>query len=270
MRLHAIAGASLAALMGLTLLAGAARAAPAYTNQGMNLRAGPGVDYPLLASLPPGTRAEVFGCLDGWSWCDVATGGLRGWMAGAGLQVVYDDQPEPLPGYGAEIGLPLVGFDFNNYWGSHYRGRSWYSSVDRWHGGGGPDRGRPGWDGPRGGFDGGPGGDGRGRGPDWDRGRGGDFRNNGPGGPGGRPDGDRYGGGGGGRQVEQGRGPAPGFNGGPGGNPGGRGEPNRAPQQAAPQRAPEQHGNPGGGGPGGRPGDGGNRQGGGAPEVPGH
>lgn len=243
MRLHASARAGIAALLGLTALATAAQAAPAYLNQGMNLRAGPGVDYPLLASLPPGTQAEVFGCLQGWIWCDVATTGLRGWMAGVGLQVVYDDQPEPLAGYGAEIGLPFVSFDVGNYWGRYYRGRPFYAEVDRFHG----DPGRYGEGGPHGDFGGGPrGGFGGGR--------------PGEGGPGPGPDGRQGGfrgpdraGGPGGRMQEQGRGP--GYGGGQpgggqpgGGQPGGRGmEPGRGQQQPGP-RGPEPHGNPGGGG----------------------
>ncbi len=246
MRLRASARAGVAVLLGLTALATAAQAAPAYLNQGMNLRAGPGVDYPLLASLPPGTRAEVFGCLQGWSWCDVATSGLRGWIAGVGLQVVYDDQPEPLPGYGAEVGLPFVGFDVGNYWGRYYRGRPFYSQVDRFHGdpGGYGERG-PRGDFRRGDFRDGPGGGrpgGEGRGPGQDDRRG-DFRGPDRAGPD-RPPGDA-----GGRMQEQGR--DPGYGGGrPGGGaPGGRGiEPGRGQQQPGPQRGPEPRGNPGPGG----------------------
>lgn len=228
MRLRAFAGAGVAALIGLTI-AGTAQASPGYLNQGMNLRSGPGVDYPLIASLPPGTQAEIFGCLPEWSWCDVAIGDLRGWMAGVGLQVVYDDQPEPLVGYGAQIGLPFIGFDFGNYWGRYYRGRSWYSPVDRWHGGG----------------PGGYGGPGRDQGGD----RGGDFGpgHGGPGGfPGGFPGNRGPGGNPGGFPGNHGpdRG-GPGPVQGPGG--GGRGAPpGRAPQQAGPHEAPQGHGGPGG------------------------
>ena len=144
-----------AALVAVAVLAGPAAAAPGFIDQPINMRAGPGVDYPWVASLPQGTPAEVFGCLPGWSWCDVATGGLRGWVAGPGVEVLYQNQPMPLYGYGQQIGIPFIGFDFGNYWGRYYRGRPWYTPVDRWHGGGGP-----GFDhGP--GFNGGP----RDRGP---------------------------------------------------------------------------------------------------------
>ena len=80
-RAHVPTMAALAA--GLIALWSTADAAPGYVTDGVNLRAGPGIDYPLLAPLPPGTPAEIFGCLDGWTWCDIAVNGpdgaLRGW-----------------------------------------------------------------------------------------------------------------------------------------------------------------------------------------------
>lgn len=245
MRIRYIAGAASAALFGLAVLANTAGAAPGYLNQGMNLRAGPGVDYPLVASLPPGTQADILGCLPGWTWCDIATQGLRGWMAGAGLEVLYDDQQEPLAGYGQVIGLPFIGFDFGNYWGDHYRGRPWYSQVDRWHGGGPRPEGFGGR-GPGGGFDGhGPGGD-------FGRNRPGDGRfegREGQGGPGGYPGAGRPGiGPGQGGFEGRGGGPAgfPGQGGGFAGHEHGGGGPGQGGPD--PRMGGGQHPQPGGGG----------------------
>ncbi len=201
MRRRSLAGASGAVLLALAALAGTAHAVPGYVVQGINMRAGPGVDYPWIASLPPGTRTEIFGCLDGYTWCDVAAVGARGWVAGVGLNALYGPQPEPLVVYGPQV-IPFIGFDFNSYWGTYYRGRPWFTDVDRWHGGppGRFDRGP-------GGFDRGPG---YGRGPGFDRGPGIDH---GPGfaGPGRGPGGvDRPGGGYGGPGGRPGGGPGPG------------------------------------------------------------
>ena len=166
---------------------GAALAAPGVVVGGVDLRAGPGFDYPEIAPLPPGTGAEIFGCLPGWTWCDVAvdgpSGSVRGWAEGERLQVLYDNQPGYLQQYGPALGLPLIGFSIGNYWDRYYRGEPWYGSEGRWRGGdrggyrgpaqggpgpGGPDRGRAGFDrsgpgGPRfaGSGPGGPGGYGR-------------------------------------------------------------------------------------------------------------
>ena len=245
MRRHNLAAGAGAALLALAALAGTANATPGYVVQGINMRAGPGVDYPWIASLPPGTQTEIFGCLDGFTWCDVAAVGARGWVAGVGLNVLYGQQPEPLLTYGPQV-IPFIGFDFNNYWGSYYRGRPWFSGVDRWHGG------------PPGRFDHGPGGfdhggPGYGRGPGFDRGSGFDHGAGSDRGPG-----FDHGGG----FAGPGRGPG-GFDhpgggyGGPGGRPGGPigpgpGGPNRGGAPGGQRPGPEGHGGPG---PGGHPGD---------------
>ena len=238
--------AGLALATGLLTLAGAARAAPGYVTDGVNLRAGPGVDYPLVTPLPPGTPAEIYGCLPGWTWCDIAVngpqGGVRGWAAGPRLQLAYNGQPVELPEYGPQFGLPIIGFDVDNYWGTYYRAEPWFGDRGRWrgdfHGGGqGFDRARGdvgrgdvgrGEEGPRG-----PGdfaGDPRGGFPN--RGPGGEPGGFHPGGgPGGRPGGEQGG-------FRPGGGPRPG---GPG--PGGSGHPGPAP---GPQGHPENHGGGGG------------------------
>ena len=124
----------------LCLLAavGTASAAPGFVVDGVNLRAGPGVDYPLLAPLAAGTPAEIYGCLDGFTWCDVAVdgpdGALRGWAAGPRLQLALEGAPVLLPEYGPRLGLPVVGFDLDGYWGRHYRDRPFYADEGRWRG----------------------------------------------------------------------------------------------------------------------------------------
>lgn len=148
--------AGLAALLA-TAGIDAARAAPGVVVQNVNLRAGPDVGYPLVEPLPAGTPIEIFGCLQGWTWCDVGTNDARGWAAGPTLQVVYNDQPVYLPQYGAAVGLGFVGFEVGDYWGRYYRNRPFYGERDRFGGGPGYAGGRgPGFaGGPPGGFHGG-------------------------------------------------------------------------------------------------------------------
>src|SRR5215813_3362196 len=61
----------------LALSTGFAAAAPAVVQQDLNLRAGPGPDYEVLAAMPAGTTVDVMGCQA--SWCQVAFGGTTGW-----------------------------------------------------------------------------------------------------------------------------------------------------------------------------------------------
>jgi uncharacterized protein YraI len=128
--LHAIsAGVCLAALSGTAV----AQPAPyAYANVPVDVYAGPAPDYPLVAQLPAGFQLTVMGCLDDYSWCDVAAPGLRGWVYGAYLSYPYDGATVPVMTYGIQLGLPIVAFSIGPYWSNYYRGRPWYHDQARW------------------------------------------------------------------------------------------------------------------------------------------
>lgn len=63
----------------LALSTGFAAAAPAVVQQDLNLRAGPGVDYAVIAAMPSGATVDVMGCEAGW--CRVAFGGTTGFAS---------------------------------------------------------------------------------------------------------------------------------------------------------------------------------------------
>lgn len=122
-----------ASILGITLCTGAsAFAADGYVTGNVNLRAGPDIGYPSVDMLPAGTEVAIYGCVDGWSWCDVSTGDDRGWVAGSFLQEEYEGRRVYIADYGVRIGVPIVSFVFGTYWADHYRGRSWYGNRDRW------------------------------------------------------------------------------------------------------------------------------------------
>ena len=110
----------------------AAFAADGYVTGDVNLRAGPDPSYPSVATLSAGTSVAIQGCVDGWSWCDVASGDNRGWVAGDFLQEEYGGRRVLVPDYGVQIGIPIVSFVFATYWDNNYRNRSWYSDRSRW------------------------------------------------------------------------------------------------------------------------------------------
>ena len=109
-----------------------ALAADGYLTGDVNLRAGPDPGYPSVAMLSAGTEVAIQGCVDGWSWCDVAAGDNRGWVAGNFLQEEYQGQRVLVPEYGVQIGIPIVSFVFGTYWDDHYRNRSWYGNRAQW------------------------------------------------------------------------------------------------------------------------------------------
>ena len=149
---------SIAVLAAATIAAPvAASAAPARVTANVNLRAGPGTEYYPIVVLPAGAPVELYGCLQGYTWCDVSFGRERGWVSSRYLSTFYRGpayRPRPY------ASVPFLTFNFG-YWDNHYAKRPWYQDRPR-PGRPGPDwnrdRPRPDWDRdrPR---------------PDWDRDR---------------------------------------------------------------------------------------------------
>jgi uncharacterized protein YraI len=104
-----------------------ARMTQAFTTQSVNLRAGPDRSFPLVSWLPGGTPVSIFGCLNGWHWCDVAVGFNRGWVSGRFLSITVGNQPVMIMNSGPRVGVPVVTFSVGPYWGAHYRNRAWYN-----------------------------------------------------------------------------------------------------------------------------------------------
>jgi uncharacterized protein YraI len=136
-----LAGTALG-LFGLT--AAALAAVPGYTLPEANLRAGPGRDYPLISLVPPGRPTEIFGCVGGYGWCDVEVDGVRGFISGRKLQVMYRDRRVGLSYYGPRLELPIIQFDVGTYWGQYYQGRPFYAERFRWQHGPVIEHGYPG------------------------------------------------------------------------------------------------------------------------------
>lgn len=121
------------AALSLSLAAiSSASAADGYVTGNVSLRSGPSSSYPRVTMLSAGTSVAIEGCVDGWSWCDVATGEDRGWVAGNFLQEEYQGQRVLIPDYGLQIGIPIVAFEFSTYWDNNYRNRPWYGDRERW------------------------------------------------------------------------------------------------------------------------------------------
>ncbi|MGE0725061.1 MAG: SH3 domain-containing protein, partial [Alphaproteobacteria bacterium] len=104
----------------------------AFVSTDLNLRSGPGTEYPPVLVLPAGVPVVVHGCLEGWSWCDVSWGEARGWVAGSYLSYEQYGARVPVVQVAPTIGLPIIAFSLGSYWDNHYRGRPWYRDRDRW------------------------------------------------------------------------------------------------------------------------------------------
>ena len=121
-----LAGAALVTLAGLP---GTAVAAPGFVSHSVNLRAGPGSQYPVVTRIPAGVGLNINGCVSGWGWCDVSTGNLRGWVSGRYLTADYNNRREGIIQIGPDIGLPFLVFNQDNYWGTYYRSQPFYRNY---------------------------------------------------------------------------------------------------------------------------------------------
>ena len=45
----------------------------------LNIRSGPGPQYPVIGAIPTGREAVVNGCIRGSRWCQISYGGRQGW-----------------------------------------------------------------------------------------------------------------------------------------------------------------------------------------------
>src|SRR5215470_5263045 len=108
---------ALAALTCLLLAAWmqGASAFPATVTDVVHLRAGPSVEYPSVALLGRGSTVEVFGCEEGYGWCDAQIGKQRGWVAAEYLMAQGPSGPVVIAGNGIVLGLAITPFVFNNY-----------------------------------------------------------------------------------------------------------------------------------------------------------
>jgi uncharacterized protein YraI len=124
----------LAMVLGASLLTPAiAQAATGFATADVNLRGGPGTNYPVIDVIPDNARVTIYGCIRGRSWCDVSYAGARGWMSENYLQANYRSRRVPLePRVYRYLGIPGITFSFGNYWNRHYRDRPFYHNRHRW------------------------------------------------------------------------------------------------------------------------------------------
>ncbi len=126
---HFLAAASLLGALLLPSLASAQSVA--YAVGGMNMRAGPGVEYPVVAIVAAGSAVNVYGCISGARWCDASVQGVRGWLGGERLEFVYSGRRVLVPSYYTYFRAPVISFDFG-YWDRYYTGRTFYRERSRY------------------------------------------------------------------------------------------------------------------------------------------
>lgn len=121
-----------AVLAALTAMPQSADAATARTTTKLALRAGPDTRYPVIARLGGNSYVNVISCVNGYRWCDVSAGGLRGWTNGNYLRSNYRNRSANVISLGSILGLPIVTYNERDYWGRHYYDRDFYKTRYGW------------------------------------------------------------------------------------------------------------------------------------------
>jgi len=115
----------------------------ALTSRPANVLAGPDDSYPVVAQLDADTPIQVMGCLDDWSYCDVAFEGNRGWLYSPDITYEYNGGYVPLYSYAPALGIAVVPFSVDAYWGRYYHDRPWYGQREEFMRRGPPHHERP-------------------------------------------------------------------------------------------------------------------------------
>ena len=99
----------LASLVGAALIASPAAALNAFSPTGhLNVRSGPGFQYPVVGVMQQNVPAAVTGCIQDYSWCSVAVGAVTGWASAPYLVTDAGGNPTNLRVSGAQLGIPIV------------------------------------------------------------------------------------------------------------------------------------------------------------------
>lgn len=90
------------------LAAGPALAISGYSTAHLNLRSGPGTQYPVIGVMDYNVRSEITGCLADYSWCAVNVAGLSGWASAEYLVVDEGGSILGVQAQGSATGIPIV------------------------------------------------------------------------------------------------------------------------------------------------------------------
>ncbi|MBB3590090.1 uncharacterized protein YraI [Rhizobium sp. BK529] len=77
----------------------------------LNIRSGPGPQYPSVGVAMRGSTAVLDGCIEGSRWCRVDVSGVRGWVYAQYLQVDQGGSPVIVEQHRAELGVPVVTYE---------------------------------------------------------------------------------------------------------------------------------------------------------------
>lgn len=95
-------------LVGSTGLAQAEMSATTATD--MEVRSGPGQEYPTIGMATRGSEATLDGCIEGSRWCRVDVNGIRGWVYAQYLNVEQNGNMLVVEQHRDDLGIPVISY----------------------------------------------------------------------------------------------------------------------------------------------------------------
>lgn len=126
---HGLSAVAVAAVLFASASASAASGVAAHS---FTLRAGPGDNFPTVTSVPATVPLQIYGCIEGYRWCDVMWKNQRGWTTGDTLKYEYRGRPIKLYDADADIGIPVIVFNGDTCWRDYYADRPFYGDRKRY------------------------------------------------------------------------------------------------------------------------------------------
>nr|WP_099867106.1 DUF1236 domain-containing protein [Pararhizobium haloflavum] len=110
---HTFTKLASATVLGVTLIASGAAFAQstASATTDLNIRSGPGPQYPVTGVINAGEQATINGCIDGSKWCTVTTPAGEGWAYSDYLAADMSGETVVVTERYQDMGVPVTTYD---------------------------------------------------------------------------------------------------------------------------------------------------------------
>jgi uncharacterized protein YraI len=83
----------------------------ATTASDMEVRSGPGAEFPTVGVATRGSEATLDGCIEGSRWCRVDVNGMRGWVYAQYLNVEQNGTSMVVQDHRDDLGVPTITYE---------------------------------------------------------------------------------------------------------------------------------------------------------------
>lgn len=83
----------------------------ATTATDIEVRSGPGAEFPAVGVATRGSEATLDGCIEGSRWCRVDVNGMRGWVYAQSLSVEQDGAAVVVQDHRDDLGIPAITYE---------------------------------------------------------------------------------------------------------------------------------------------------------------